>query len=287
MVETKTLKVGEIFTIERESNRGSTGYDSYLVKLDGGLALINEEYKEPATPLHGAHGIKVFTFEALKKGTAALQLAKFRPWKGSEAIYEDVLPYDIQEGLVANAIGEATDSALGLKAGGWKPFAKPDSGSLNVFKDALAKLVGVDYDEPLLVSTQTVNGTNYAFVTNGKIPGGGQRYAVLIRIYQAPNEKPAITGIHRIGHPGFQGSYGAFAAATSEAQDALKDAQRLGLHFEGQFVATQVVAGTNYLFAGNAKPLTLKGIEYPAFVTVYQSPEGKAQITSVRAVYEA
>ncbi|MDR3311739.1 MAG: hypothetical protein LBS64_01215 [Spirochaetaceae bacterium] len=91
----------------------------------------------------------------------------------------------------------------------------------------------------------------------------------------------------RLGHPGFVGSYGAFEAVPVEAKAALDEARRIGPDFDPNYVATQIVAGRNYLFADNAKYVPLKANAFLPFVTVYNPFEGKPQITSVRAAYEA
>ncbi|MDR3312061.1 MAG: protease inhibitor I42 family protein [Spirochaetaceae bacterium] len=271
--EGRKLKVREVFMLEREGNRGSTGYDWYLTRLEGPVALVSEDYEQEK---------KTFTFEALQDGVAYVQLAFMRLWEPDKALYEDVLPFVIEEADTEPAVNEL----LGIKAGGWTPFKPLDADSEAAFKEALAKLVGVDY-KPLLAAVQTVNGRNYLFAVNAKISGGGNAYAALIRAYKAPGAAAVITNITQLGHPCSVGSYGAFEAVPPEAQAALDETRRVGLDFTANYVATQLVAGRNYLFAGNAKYATLHAHEFPAFVTVYKPLEGKAQITSVRAAYEA
>jgi predicted secreted protein len=274
-VEGRKLKVREVFTLERECNRGSTGYDWYLTRLEGPVALVSEDYEQ---------GKKTFIFEALQEGVAYVQLAYMRLWEPDKALYEDVLPFVIEKADTDAA--SATNELLGLTAGGWTPFKPLDGDAEAVFKEALAKLVGVDY-KPLLAAVQTVNGKNFLYAVNAKIPGGGNAYAALIRVYKAPNAASVITNITRLGHPGFAGSYGAFEAVSPEAKAALDEARGAGLDFTPGYVATQTVAGRNYLFAGTAKYVTLHAHEFPAFVTVNKPFEGKSRLTSVRAAYEA
>jgi predicted secreted protein len=278
------LKVGETFTIERDSNAPSTGYDWLLVKIDGPAGLINEAFRHENVPGHiSGHGKKVFVFEALREGTAYIQLARVRPWEPEKAIYENVLPFVIEKADAEPAVNEL----LGIKAGGWTPFGKPDADAEAVFKEAFANHVGVDY-KPLLAAVQTVNGKNFLFAVNATIVTKDPRdYAALVRVYKAPGEKAVVTGVTKLGHPSFAGSYGAFETAPAAVKAALEEARGVGLDFEADYVATQTVAGRNYLFAGNAKYVTLKTSAFPAFVTVYKPLEGKARITSVRAAYEA
>jgi predicted secreted protein len=264
------LKVDETFTIERDSNAPSTGYDWLLVKLDGPASLVHDKFRHESDSGNvSGHGKKLFVFEALGEGTAYVQLAYMRPWEPGKAIYEDVLPFVIEKADAEPAANEL----LGTTAGGWTPFGPLNADAEAVFKEAFANLVGVDY-KPLLAAVQTVNA---------KISRGGNAYAAFICVYKALNTKASIT---KLGHPSFAGSYGAFETVSTGAKAALDEARRTGLDFEPNYAATQIVAGRNYLFAGNAKYVTLHAHEFPAFVTVSKPLEGKSRITSVKAAYE-
>jgi hypothetical protein len=180
---------------------------------------------------------------------------------------------------------DAPNELLGLTAS-WSSFGPIDADSEAAFKEALANHVGTDY-ELLLAAVQTANGKNFIFAVNAKIVMKAPLdYAALVRVYKAPGEKAVVTGITKLGYPSFTGSYGAFETVPAEAKAALDEARGVGLDFTPAYVATQTVAGRNYLFAGNAKYATLHASEFPAFVTVYKPLEGAAHITSVRAAYD-
>ncbi|MDU9391966.1 hypothetical protein [Pseudomonas sp. zfem002] len=82
--------------------------------------------------------------------------------------------------------------------GGWTPYHPLTAQDKAVFEEALAGFVGVNY-QPLEVSTQVVNGTNYRYLTNASLPGASQVvWRAVVEIYAPINGKPHITQIHRI-----------------------------------------------------------------------------------------
>ncbi len=89
------MKVGEIYTTERII-MGGTGYRYAPVKLTGEVALLNSEVIQPETVNCGAPEIQRFTFQFLRPGTAEIQLARFRCFDLSDALYEDVLPFHVE-----------------------------------------------------------------------------------------------------------------------------------------------------------------------------------------------
>jgi hypothetical protein len=179
--------------------------------------------------------------------------------------------------------------------GGWSEFVEA-SNDRKVLAGAVKP--GAVHLSPLLVSKQVVNGINYLFVANDGVQAvhGNQPFPVVVKVYvaPAPDADPAITQLHEIGHSGSVGSYGPFQDISSktdgnkEAQAALDEAfnDRLGIKFRALAVSSQLVAGHNYLFAGNVKPLTQDPYIYPAFVTVYKPSQGKARITSIERAWE-
>ena len=67
--------------------------------------------------------------------------------------------------------------------GGYSPFRVPTSEEIATFNNAIGSLVGVTY-QPLLVSTQIVNGTNYLFIAlaTSSTPTTSQYY-VTVQIF--------------------------------------------------------------------------------------------------------
>jgi predicted secreted protein len=289
MAEVRTVKVGEVIIIERDSNAPSTGYDWVITKLEGPIGLLSTEFHRETLPGRGRwKGTKVFYFAGLQAGNASIQLARMRAWEPDKAVYEDVITYTIEEKAEKDS---ETNELLGITAGGWTGFKALDADADAAFKSALGtgtepELVGVKYT-PLLFSRQTVEGKNFLFVVNAKVATDDTRtYAALIRIYREPGKDPVITGITNIGHPGFVGSYGAFDKPSTEASTALGKALAPGLDFKPDYAATQIVSGRNYLFAGTANYVTLAPDSFPAFVTVYAPLDGAPRITEVKAAYE-
>jgi hypothetical protein len=85
-----------------------------------------------------------------------------------------------------------------------------------------------------------------------------------------------------------KGAYGEFGEVSGESREALAEAQKsfAGSDFTPCAVATQIVAGRNYRFAGNISPVTKKPSSYPALVTVYKPLNREAQITEIRKAWE-
>jgi len=77
------VKVGQEFNITLESNP-STGYGWQLAKQlnETILVLIGFEYKSSGSGLIvGAGGTEIWTFKAVKSGTAEISLKYVRPWE--------------------------------------------------------------------------------------------------------------------------------------------------------------------------------------------------------------
>lgn len=81
--------------------------------------------------------------------------------------------------------------------GGWTAYSKLTPKDEEVFKQALAGFVGVNYT-PELVSSQVVNGTNYRYQSKATLPGSPSTWQAIVEIYAPINGKPHITQIHRI-----------------------------------------------------------------------------------------
>ncbi|MDR3171294.1 MAG: protease inhibitor I42 family protein [Treponema sp.] len=277
------MKVGEVITFQRES-QPSTGYRWYVSHLEN-FALLDEEleYDPDDGNKAGKSGTQRFTLQAIQAGTAKVQFAKYRPFEPGEVLYDEILPFNVEGTVAAN-------SPLEQIPGGWNSFVTVKDGddAHRVFNEAAASLHGVDYT-PLLVASQTVKGTNYIFVANGKVVyHSGRTYGVLLLIYKEPDKDARLVEIKKIGHPTFKGAYGEFGELTVESSEALAEAQKLfaGSDFTPCAVATQIVAGRNYRFAGNINPVTKNPSAYPALVTVYKPLKGEAKVTEIRKAYE-
>lgn len=139
----KAFKVGDTITIRRTSHAG-TGYCYALVRLSGGVALVDETIEDEGKP--GSMSVQSFTFQFLHPGQVEIQFAYYRDVK--EVLYEDVFPYTVVTAEVA--------AADAMKEGGWgdyEPLTKEDT---TIFRTCMT-LKGVDYI-PLLVAKQVVAG---------------------------------------------------------------------------------------------------------------------------------
>ena len=74
MIE-KVFKVGDTITIKRTSQAG-TGYRYALVRLTGGVALVEELSEDADTP--GGTSVQSFIFRFLQQGQVEIQFAYYR-----------------------------------------------------------------------------------------------------------------------------------------------------------------------------------------------------------------
>lgn len=179
-------KIGEVFTVTREIS-GGTGYSYYLTQLTGGLALIDFTSIPQLPIMPGGTVTQTFTFSCINPGEASYQLAKFRVFDPSDALFEEIIPIQIES--------ENSESNM---LGGWSEFRKPNREELKVFEDAFEGFVGVMYT-PILVKTQVVNGINYKFITDAKaVYPGAQPYKALVSIHKPIMGKAVITNIEKL-----------------------------------------------------------------------------------------
>ncbi len=81
--------------------------------------------------------------------------------------------------------------------GGWTPFHDLTAEDRAVFNEAMKGFVGVNY-EPISVSTQIVNGTNYRFKCNASIPPSEVIWEAIVEIYKPIHGTAHITQIIRL-----------------------------------------------------------------------------------------
>lgn len=89
MIE-KVFKVGDTITIKRTSQAG-TGYRYALVRLTGGVALVEELSEDADTP--GGTSVQSFIFRFLQPGQVEIQFAYYRD--SEEVLYEDIFSYEV------------------------------------------------------------------------------------------------------------------------------------------------------------------------------------------------
>lgn len=142
------FKVGDTITIRRTSHAG-TGYRYALVRLNGGVALLEETVEPAEVDKFGGMTVQSFTFQFLNPGQAEIQFAYYRDVK--EVLYEDVFPYTV----VAPGVADT------LKVGGWGEYEPLTDEEKGIFQTCMT-LKGVDYT-PMLVAKQLVAGYNYRY----------------------------------------------------------------------------------------------------------------------------
>ena len=145
MIE-KVFKVGDTTTIKRTSQAG-TGYRYALVRLTGGVALVEELSEDADTP--GGTSVQSFIFRFLQQGQVEIQFAYYRD--SEEVLYEDIFSYGVVTSEKANPI-----------IGGFREFRPLTDQEKEIFRTCMT-LKGVDYT-PLLVAEQLVSGYNYRFI---------------------------------------------------------------------------------------------------------------------------
>lgn len=146
----KAFKVGDTITIKRTSHAG-TGYHYALVRLSGGVALLDESVEAADGNQPGGMAVQSFTFQFLNPGQVEIQFAYYRDAK--EVLYEEVFPY-----TVVTAEEAATNA---IKIGGWGEYEPLTDEEKTIFQTCMT-LKGVDYT-PMLVARQLVEGYNYRY----------------------------------------------------------------------------------------------------------------------------
>lgn len=182
------MKVGEFFTTERIVT-GGTGYRYALVRLVGEVALLGSETVMLEPGKAGGPELQRFTFQFLRPGQAEIQFARFRSFDLSDALYEEVMPFHVEQGNNDNLV----------KPGGWSQFENLTDKESHIFEKAMKELVGANYT-PKKVSKQVVNGMNYRFFCYGTLATlGAETFPAIVKIHVASgNDQPQVMDIQRV-----------------------------------------------------------------------------------------
>lgn len=175
------FKVGDTITIRRTSHIG-TGYHYALVRLSGGVALLEETVEPAEVEKFGSMAVQSFTFQFLNPGQAEIQFAYYRDVK--EVLYEDVFPYTV----VAPGVADT------LKIGGWGEYEPLTEDEKVIFQTCMT-LKGVDYN-PLLVAKQLVAGYKYCYFCMTQNVTLEPKFGFAkVTIYAAPEKEPLLESI--------------------------------------------------------------------------------------------
>jgi predicted secreted protein len=76
------IEIGDKIYVELCSNR-TTGFEwSYEISGDVAVKEEDHDYDSPESDVPGAAGKETWTFEAIKKGAAVINMAYSQPWEG-------------------------------------------------------------------------------------------------------------------------------------------------------------------------------------------------------------
>ncbi len=162
-----------------------------------------------------------------------------------------------------------------------------------VLEKALDGLVGATYKPVRLLATQTVAGTNYAFLCKTTVvyPGAEPTYTI-VYVYEDLDGNVEITNVEDLVAQSGEEVTGGWTASVSEEQAKAGEAalEKATEEMEGAtyepvaVVGTQVVAGTNYEIICLVTPVYPDAEGSYARVTVYEDLEGNAEITNVEDI---
>ena len=186
------------------------------------------------------------------------------------------------------ACGKKEEPAEEQVAGGW---TKVEDGTMTpelqeIFDKAIEGLVGVNYEAVELVETQVVAGTNYKFLAKGTTvtmpPMEGTYYVTVYKNLDGGVELLNIEQIEQTLVGGWEMPED--KTVTPELKDMFDTAMEglLGVTYEPlELVATQLVAGTNYMFYCNGTTVTNPPETKPYYVSIYQPLEGAPEILAI------
>ena len=188
------------------------------------------------------------------------------------------------------ACGKKEEPAPEQVAGGW---TKVEDGTMTpelqeIFDKAVEGLLGVNYEAVELVETQVVAGTNYKFLAKGTTvtmpPMEGTYYVTVYKNLDGGVELLDIEQIEQTLVGGWEMPED--KTVTPELQEMFEKAMEglVGVTYEPlELVATQLVAGTNYMFYCNGTTVTNPPVTKAYFVTIYQPLEGAPEILAIDA----
>ena len=192
-------------------------------------------------------------------------------------------------------VEEPPTSYEAFTAGGWEI---PEDNKLNVdlenvFDEAVGQLDGYFYDPVMLLGTQMVSGTNYAFLCKSNIEANnGVGEYIITYVYVDLNGKAEFLGDEQIDLPGAAGenvtggwSYAIDPAITPDIEKIMETATETltGATYEPvAYIGSQVVAGYNHAILCKSSPSVeeLDGETTYVLVYIYADLDGGCEITS-------
>ena len=187
---------------------------------------------------------------------------------------------------------EPTTDNQQTAVGGWQRAASPEitKDFKKVFDKAVANLDGAQYEPVAYVASQVVAGKNHCVLCTQQVSApGAETYYALVYIYEDLEGNAEVTDVKTST---VTANYvadldGGWAASeslkvTEDAKRAMEKASETlagATHDPIAIIATQVVAGTNYLMLCESTPTVPNAESYYSLVTVYADLDGYASIT--------
>lgn len=210
--------------------------------------------------------------------------------------------------LFALSSGFAVEERASLD-GGWTPYETIQAPILtkdakDAFALAMESYNGLPMEPAALLGTQLVSGTNYAYLAKVKLlPENAASGWYFVEVYQDLKGNAEVTGAVEINPADLktkeelpeQGLVGAWepagtANAISLPEEAWGPFWKASENYDGvnlnplALIATQLVAGTNYLIVCQGTVMTEEPVTALYFVTMYVDLEGNSEFTNVQIV---
>ena len=191
-------------------------------------------------------------------------------------------------------IEEPPTTITEVTLGGWEIPEDPalTADLEQVFYDATDPLKSYFYEPVMLLGTQLVSGTNYAFLCKSTMNADSQSAEFIIAyVYVDLTGETTLLGDEKIDLPGATGenvtggwAYTKDAAITPEIEDIMSKATETltGATYEPvAYIGSQVVAGFNHAILCKSSPSVaeLGGETTYVLVYVYESLDGSCEIT--------
>lgn len=211
-----------------------------------------------------------------------------------------------EDGSAAGSNNIAAPAPSTKIAGGWSVNVE-FSGSMSTeameaFEAAISTLVGVDYVPATVLATQTVAGTNYAFLCTGTpvVPNAPAKWYI-VTVYKDLKGEASILSIEEIeldniltkeavDDTELMGAWkielpDAAAVLPDAAQNAYENASAgyTGVEFSPiALLGTQIVAGSNYRILCFGTTVTKTPVTSLYVIDIYENLQGESQITDAQ-----
>lgn len=174
----------------------------------------------------------------------------------------------------------------------------------DAFELAMKSYNGLPMDPAVLLGTQLVSGTNYAYLAKVKLlPKNAASGWYIVTVYQDLKGNAAVTSAAEINpadlktredfpDPGLVGAWkpAGTANAITLPEEAWGPFWKASGNYDGvsfnplALIATQPVAGINYLIVCQGTVMAESPADALYFVTLYVDPEGNGEITNAQLI---